>query len=570
MKRIKAIFLALLLSTGIWMAEAGGVPHAYANEGTPSEAATPAPTETPEATKAPTPSPEIEPTPAGTVAPAQLNNPQPVPPPQPSILEGVLAKTQDVEGMAKILVEIKPHETDTRSMEVLIRTITDDDINTIGAYFTRYSLGADAFDAANLLKIDAKDSKGRYAATIPYDTRYFMVLRMGGVELCYSGIFPGIPKGAPQEPENPDEPEEPEEPEEDWDEFAETNPTVSGIVYDNPKDEDMDGFYSRSEYRLGYNPALRDSTGTGYWDYVHCYMAGRLGMEAVTSTPSPEAVAALVQAGALEEGKGPETPEGAAGAMQKSWHAGGAAQIGWMNRATTQILCLNNKGLFLGNMRNGEEYTLEGALEMKHIGYIAFNRYNFARAFEVSGDGNLALIFDRVINKDTGREGGVLRDNAVLVDVRTMRAYSIKNTKDALGVALSPSGKYLAIWRKTSVEIWDIENAQVTLIDDEKRMERMEMLAFTEDDQLIVRVTQMGYNALLPDGTATLGSMESLGVFVRSRDFAGMSVYDKDHELFRVDAQLYFVRDGICITGEDKKTWRNFSPAYWRKDYAGE
>ena len=97
-------------------------------------------------------------------------------------------------------------------------------------------------------------------------------------------------------------------------------------------------------------------------------------------------------------------------------------------------------------------------------------------------------------------------------------------------------------------------------ITDKKQLARIEMLAFAADNRLVVSLTQMGYNAFLPDGKPTIGGADALGVFVRSRDSHGMSVYDNEHQLLRIDAQVSLPQAGIYIKGEDGESVRNFAP----------
>ena len=82
------------------------------------------------------------------------------------------------------------------------------------------------------------------------------------------------------------------------------------------------------------------------------------------------------------------------------------------------------------------------------------------------------------------------------------------------------------------------------------------------------RASAMGYNTFAPDGTPGLGGMETLGVFVCDRDARGLRVYDQDHRLLSIEAQLHMTPSGIYVVGEDQKSWRNFSLREFRAAWA--
>lgn len=96
-------------------------------------------------------------------------------------------------------------------------------------------------------------------------------------------------------------------------------------------------------------------------------------------------------------------------------------------------------------------------------------------------------------------------------------------------------------------------------ITDSSDLSRVEMIFFTKDNQLVVRVTQMGFCAFAPDGSVTLGSANELGIFIRNRDMLGFDLYDKDHLPLRIDAKLFFASNGIFVAGEDGRANRILS-----------
>ena len=547
--------------------------------------ATPVAEETPTPTVDPTPTPDAEATP--TVPPA------PTPTPEPAYAMpkfGSIARDERQEKPDAVSVHIAMQRDagDEREMKLIVIPVEDDAVVTLAAYKEQYPIDDATFARYKALEIDAKDERQRYAAEIPYGVRFVLAWRVNG-EIACEGIFgayekpepPQTPSAPPQEtvtpapdvtptpstppeetptpeptPEPTEEPEASEEPEEE--------PTPepifpSGIYYGYPKDDDGDGLYTRTEYRIGLDPANVDTDGDGYGDFMDFYLQGRLCDGDAQASDTARALDASVRAGLLGEGMEERRPYEAARDMQSRWGNGGPAPIGWTDLENARILAICNRGVFLADYTRDEKPTIARALSMSVLGYPAANRYARTRVFDVSADGTLALLYDREIVEDTELDSGPLTQDAVLIDTVNMRAYPIMDTQGARGVALSLDGTLLAIWRE-DLEIWQLETGEVVRITEEALLERVEMISFTADNRLVVSLSQMGYNAFEADGSPVIGGRDTLGVFVRSRDSHGMSVYDNEHALLRIAAQVYVTPSGIYVKGEDGKSTRLFSP----------
>lgn len=495
---------------------------------------------------------------------------EPVPPTYalPIVKRITLDTNQNKEGFAKIHIALKKDAEDARPLNLIIVPVDDATAQDAAAYLNSHPLAADTFDSENLLHIDTNDAKLRYKAEVLHNTRFIVVGRVEG-QLFHSKIHPGFaPDPLPEDPTDPEDPTGPEYPEDPEDipepegEGGEPPPESDGQVYVTPKDDDRDGLFSRTEYRLGLNPNMRDSRGEGEGDFLSIYLQGRLGKEGtktlfnLTDLDNAEA---SIRTDLLGEPFTASNHEWALNKMRKNWTSGGPALIGCLDRATTRMVCINNYGVFVGSFQEGRKLQIENSLHLTTIDYPAANKHRFARCFDTTADGKIALLYDRVITEDSGRGGGLLRANAMLIDTATMNAFPIENTEGARDVALSLDGSLVAILREDGLTIWNMLTGEKASIVDKNELSRVEMLAFTEDNLLVVRVTQMGYTAVSKDGSTVLGNSSELGVFVRGRDMLGFDVYDKDHLLLRVDAKLFLASNGIQVTGEDSKAHRLLS-----------
>ena len=488
----------------------------------------------------------------------------------PVVKRITLDSKQDKEGYAKIHIAIKKEANDTRPFELIILPIEDANAQDAAAYLNSHPLASNAFRAENLLHVDSHDSKQRYKAAIPHGTRFIIVGRVEG-QIFHSKIHPGFAAELP--PEDPTDPEDIDEDTEPEGEEEGTSPGESdGQVYVTPKDEDRDGFYSRTEYRLGLNPNMRDTHGEGVGDFMSVYMQGRLGREGhntLFSMDNTDASKSLIAAGLLDNPLTADNHGWALNKMKKNWTSGGPALIGHLDRTTTRMLCINNYGIFVGSFGASRQFQIENAMHLSVINYPAANKHRFARCFDATADGKIALLYDRVITEDSGKGGGALRANAMLIDATTMSAYPLEGTEGAKDVALSLDASLLAILRDDELSIWNLLTGEKVRITDKDELSRIEMLAFTEDNLLVVRVTQIGYTAVSEKGSMVLGGSNQLGVFVCGRDMLGFDVYDKDHLLLRVDAKLFLASNGIQVTGEDSKSYRLLSQDDLRRYIAG-
>lgn len=567
----------------------------------PSATPTPPPEATPTPPPAtPTPPPEATPTPAPVFGAYTVDENQP-----------------DPESCA-LHFEITRALDDVRVLDVLLLLLPADAVNTKEELLAAVKgLPEESWAEENQLWPDDKDSKQRYAASVPYGTRFAFALRVrSSKELVVSPIYdPLDPQDAPATPTpDPNATPEPEIPPDDseWDEFEEPEvppqvPSADQAPYVKPKDDDMDGLFSRTEYRLGLDPQRRDSLTDGYWDALRLYLGealipdaasekltGPTPAPALTSTPretpepeptktpaatatpdaeptatpeptespvlkqAPDAAALQqsVDAGLIASPVGDPDPAAYAADYRKKWTSGGTSYIGFIDHSKLRMALINNRAVFTGTVGSGEQLVVDGAISLSSMG-LGGKNYNSVRSFDVSRDGALALLCDR---RERGAE---LTDDARIIDLVNMRAYRVIGTKNALNIAMSPDGRYLAYATKEYLVRLDLSTGERFVEADPSRLERVDMLSFTKDDVLITRVTSMGCTALSPSGEWTLAAPE--GIVLRGRDLNGLTVYDKDQLELDINIQVYYQTTGLYVKGEDKKAVRNFSPSYFRR-----
>lgn len=599
---------------------ASSVPTAVPDTPEPTVEPTAVPvTPTPEVTQEPTPEPTLEPTLAPTVTPVALVTPvpeasvtqTPIPTTEPTAAPtdapivypapewGGITKDekQDDPNSVRVHISLRRAEGDARALDLILIPVTDDQVQNLRDYLEKYPVTDGTFAQHEKLQIDRNDDRQRYEARIPYGMRFVFAWRVDGAIAC-EGIFEAYER--PAATQTPDVTSAPtaapsDEPTAEPTAVPTIEPTIEptveptiqptaqptplptaqpvteptieptmppmvfypNIYYGYPKDDDTDGLYTRSEYRVNLNPAVPDSDGDGYFDFMDFYLAGRLSEE---ECPAIErSWEACVRAGLLGEGRSEAHAWEAARDMEKRWH-NSVALIGWADLQNARVLALSNSGVFLADYAQSETPTISRALSMAKMGYPAANRHERTRIFDVSADGAIALMYDRRIEKDTPLDEGEITQDAVIIDTQTMTAYPMPGTQNARALALSPDGSLIAVWMDEELTLWHLATGEAVRITDEKQLARVEMLAFTADNRLIVSITQMGYNAFLPDGKPTIGGADALGVFVRSRDSHGLSVYDNEHQLLRIDAQVSLTQAGIYIKGEDGESVRNFAP----------
>ncbi len=582
----------------------------------PASTDTPAPTESPEPT--PTPAPTQTPSPTATSETTATPEPTRTPFPMPSFGPFSTDAVQPEVDKCAMHFEITRAKDDVRAIQVLFLLLPDGTIETPEQLAAAVAgLPEESWAEQNQLLPDEKDEKHRYAVSIPYGTRYAFALRFTSTkEILVSAIYEPIvapdvtptPDGsATPDPNATPEPETTPDPSE-WDEFEEppvppSVPSADQAPYVKPKDDDLDGLYSRTEYRLGLDPQRRDSLGDGYWDGLRLYLGeaiipdaaseratGATPAPALTSTPketpapelsatpdvtqtpepTPEPTASAVleqapdaamlglsvEAGLLSSPVSDPDPKRFASDFQKKWTSGGTAFIGHIDHKNLRMTLLNNRAVFAGKIGSGEQLVIDSAISLSSMG-LGGKNYHSLRAFDVTRDGRMVLLYDRAERE------AALTDDARLIDLVGMKAYRVLGTKNALNIALSPDGRYIAIQTKENLIRLDLSTGERFVEADPDRMERVDMLSFTAENLLITRVTSMGCTALAPDGTWTLAAAD--GIFVRSRDVNGITVYDKDQQLLEINMQVYYQTTGLYIKGEDKKAVRNFSPSYFRR-----
>lgn len=584
-------------------------------EATPSP--TPEPEKTPEAT--PTPTSDMTPTPAPTAATAEPEaTPEPTPTPAPVFGAYAVDENQPDPESCALHLEITRALGDVRVLDVLLLLLPEGSVNTQEELLAAVKgLPKESWAEENQIWPDEKDSKHRYAVSVPYGTRFAFALRVrSSGEIVVSAIYDPLEKGdVPATPTpDPNTTPEPEIPPDDseWDEFEEPEvppqvPSADQAPYVKPKDDDMDGLFSRTEYRLGLDPQRRDSLSDGYWDALRLYLGealipdaasekltGPTPEPALTSTPretpvpeptktpaatatpdveptatpaptespvlgqAPDAAALQqsVEAGFIASPVGDPDPAAYAADYKKKWTSGGTAYIGFIDHSKLRMALINNRAIFTGAVGSGEQLVVDGAISLSSMG-LGGKNYNSVRSFDVSRDGRLALLYDR---RERGAE---LTDDARVIDLVNMRAYRVIGTKNALNIAMSPDGRYLAYATKEYLVRLDLSTGERFVEADPSRLERVDMLSFTKGDVLITRVTSMGCTALSPAGEWTLAAPE--GIVLRNRDLNGLTVYDKDQLELDINMQVYYQTTGLYVKGEDKKAVRNFSPSYFRR-----
>lgn len=489
---------------------------------------------------------------------------------------------QDNPDAVSVHIAMQRDAGDEREMKLAVIPVEDAEVKTLAAYLQKYTVDDATIRRCGVLEIDAQDEQKRYKADIPYGVRFVLAWCVADGIMC-EGIFDAyvkpeatiLPTGATQTPAPTSVPAptstavSTQEPTAEPTDAPAIEPTMepmldfpagpTGVYYAYPKDDDGDGLYTRTEYRLNLDPACADTDADGYGDFMDFYLQGRLCDGETGADSTARALDACVWAGLLGEGVGERHPYEAARDMYRRWGDGGAALIGWADLENAQVLAICNRGVFLADYTDDETPTIRRALSMGVLGYPAANRYQRTRVFDVTADGTLALLYDREIVEDAELDSGALTQDAMLIDTVNMRAYPIVGTQGARGAALSMDGTLLAIWRD-ELEIWHLETGEVARVTDEEQLARVEMIAFAPDNRLVVSLSQMGYNAFEADGKPVIGSSDDLGIFVRGRDSHGMSVYDNEHTLLRIAAQVYLTPSGIYVRGEDEKSTRLFSP----------
>lgn len=328
-----------------------------------------------------------------------------------------------------------------------------------------------------------------------------------------------------------------------------------------PVDDDGDGLFTQTEYRLGINPANRDTNGDGLWDGL-CVRLG-LDPNGRNATPSASVLSrakdasmldALVAAGQLEAPVSERNPGTTRRKTQDNWSKQRTSVV-WMDPQGNTMLCINNGGLFTVSIPRSETVQVEQALSLSVL-QVGLVNNNVARTIETSADGSLALLYDR------GIHGGELRKDAYLIDTTRMQAYRIPNTAGARGLAISDDGAYVAIWKNDELMRINLQTGEVFRCDDADRCSRIEMLRFMPDNRLVTRVSSIGYNALALDGTQQVGNAEALPCLVQFQDLREMTIFDRNMSPIRIKAQALLRSTGIYFEGEVEKdkAVRNLSP----------
>ena len=326
-----------------------------------------------------------------------------------------------------------------------------------------------------------------------------------------------------------------------------------------PVDEDGDGLYTQTEYRLGLDPMQRDTRGDGLWDGLSL----RLGLDGLHAPRTVSVLAqaqdtapldALVAGGQLLDPVTEHAPRNARRQTQEQWDKLRTTVV-WMDPLGNAMLCVNNRTLFMASIPRSERVQVEGTLSLELLAMGSVNN-DIARTVDVTPDGSMALLYDRE------GDGGTLRQDAYLVDTARMQAYRIPDTRGARGVALSDDGTYLAIWYENALVRIHTQTGDIWRCDDANRCGRIEMLAFLSDNSLVTRVTTIGYNALLPDGTRQVGDPRALPCLTQRQSLESMTLYDRSMSAIDVPIQLLLRATGLYLSGEPEKEKpiRNLSP----------
>lgn len=316
-----------------------------------------------------------------------------------------------------------------------------------------------------------------------------------------------------------------------------------------PVDDDGDGLYTQTEYRLGIDPFRRDTGGDGLWDGL-CV---RLGLDVRSRNGQPTSsvlnvtqdaslLDPLVASGWLEAPVGEDYPGEYRYRVDKEWRAI-QNNVVWMHPQGNTLLGINNRALFAAAIPRTEKVEIERAISLERLGY-GFRNDKIFRTVEPCADGNLALLFER------GKQDGPLLQDAYLIDTLHMQAYRIPDTRGALGLAISDDGAHVAVWRGGALELADLRSGKVLRIDDPERCARIEMLRFLPDNRLVTRVNSIGYSAMHVDGRYEVGDSAALPCLLQRQDLTGLTVYDRNKLSLRVDIQLLLRASGVFVQGE--------------------
>ncbi|MCL2811324.1 MAG: hypothetical protein FWD25_05470 [Clostridia bacterium] len=319
-----------------------------------------------------------------------------------------------------------------------------------------------------------------------------------------------------------------------------------------PVDDDGDGLFTQTEYRLGLDPFNRDTAGDGLGDGLSV----RLGLDARNFNPAPapsvfsraqdvSMLNTLVASGWLSAPVGEDHPGAYRLRVAQEWRRH-RNHVAWMHPQGNTLLGINNRTLFAAVIPRTESLEIQRALSLARLGYGPLNN-EIRRAIEPCADGSLALLFDR------GAEGGPLIQDAFLIDTQRMQAYRIPNTRGARGLAISNDGAFIAVWRTDSLERVDLRTGQVLRIDDPERCGRVEMLRFLPGNRLVTRINSIGYSALLADGGFEVGNAAALPCLIQFQDLTGLTIYDRNKIPFRINLELLLRYTGIYVQGETAK-----------------
>jgi len=319
-----------------------------------------------------------------------------------------------------------------------------------------------------------------------------------------------------------------------------------------PVDDDGDGLFTQTEYRLGIDPFNRDTGGDGLWDGL-CV---RMGLDARGYNPAPQPsvfsrakdtsmLDNLVASGWLSAAVSEDHPGVYRLRTAQEWRRH-RNSVAWMHPQGNTLLGINNRALFTVVIPRTENVEIQRALALARLGYGPLNS-GIRRTIEPCADGSLALLFDR------GAEGGSLIQDAFLIDTQRMYAYRIPHTVGARGLAISGDGAFIALWRADALERVDLRTGEVLRIDDPQRCGRIEMLRFLPDNRLVTRVNSIGYSALAANGTFEVGDSAALPCLTQYQDLTGLTVYDRNKIPFRINLELLLRNTGLYVQGETAK-----------------
>ncbi len=322
--------------------------------------------------------------------------------------------------------------------------------------------------------------------------------------------------------------------------------------YLKPRDDDMDGLYTQTEFRLDLNPANRDTNDDGLWDGLSV----RLGLSANDKNTAPEAsvltrsgsadmLEKLVKDGRLLAPIAEKNPQAYRGDVQRRWKQS-STTVAWMAADSNQMVCINSNAVFTARMSLGGKVEVSDALSLYALEMRSLGKGG-ERTLTTCGDGSLALLYD------TDGYGGALRKDAYLIDTARMQAYRVPNTHGARDVAISSDGNFLAIWYDARLVRITLSTGDVFQCDDAKRCGNIEMISFLPDGRLVTRVTALGYSALTPAGTREIGEVKHLPRITQRQSIKAITVYDRDYVPMKIDLQLLLRDTGLFVGGENPK-----------------